>query len=341
MFLQKLIIVFVMFNKINNSFSYSYCKNNWGRKLSVLFKKKHQSNIDYDYNFEEQNNNIINNKYSPKSINQEIYMKHLMDLNVQIILGVGPAGSGKTMLACYSAIQLLKKGCIKQIIITRPLVSVDDENIGFLPGNLNTKMVPWTQPIMDIFLNFYTNNEINQMISKKIIEISPLAYMRGRTFEYSFIIADEMQNSSPNQMLMMNTRIGNNSKLVITGDLKQTDKKELNGLVDFIIKYKNYQKQYQLNDSFVDNIQIVELNKQDIIRSAIVNKIIDIYDSENNNNTTNNNKLHHSLLFSPSSQLIRFNEIINSNETIIIDKNLNLNSNNDAALIPKNQFKHF
>ena len=290
-------------------------------KSSFALLKKKQTN--YDIYIEQQNVNI-NHKYSPKSINQEKYMNYLMDLNVHIVLGIGPAGSGKTLLACYSAIQLLKKGLIKQIIITRPLVSVDDENIGFLPGNLNNKMVPWTQPIMDIFLNFYTNNEINHMISRNIIEISPLAFMRGRTFENSFIIADEMQNSSPNQMLMINTRIGNNSKLVITGDLKQTDKKELNGLVDFTLKYKRYLNQTKncLPFNTTDNIQIVELNKQDIIRSPIVNKIIDIYEMPII--STNS--------FNVVSNCIEYCKIQNSETKYT-------NIENDAALIPKNHYK--
>lgn len=311
MLLKYIVVGFLNFNTYNSFLhrpqSYNLISNFHN---SITLYKKKQYFIEPER--QRQENEMFDNKYHPKSINQEIYMNHLMDLNVQIVLGVGPAGSGKTMLACFSAIQLLKKGLIKQIIITRPLVSVDDETIGFLPGNLNNKMVPWTQPIMDIFLNFFTNQEINHMISKNIIEISPLAFMRGRTFENSFIIADEMQNSSPNQMLMMNTRIGNNSKLVITGDLKQTDKKELNGLMDFIAKYKKYQIHNQVLTNDSDNIQIVELNKQDIMRSPIVNKIIDIYE----------------YLEPPIKFPLRSPNVTKNEEYYI---------NNDAALIPKNQ----
>ena len=309
MLLQKLIIGVVMFNRVLSYQTFKSYRTFYKSSFALLKKKQ----TNYDIYIE----SPYSNKYSPKSINQEKYLNYLMDFNVQIVLGIGPAGSGKTLLACYSAIQLLKKKLIKQIIITRPLVSVDDENIGFLPGNLNNKMVPWTQPIMDIFLNFYTNNEINQMISKNIIEISPLAFMRGRTFENSFIIADEMQNSSPNQMLMINTRIGNNSKLVITGDLKQTDKKELNGLVDFTLKYKRYLNHIGVPLNTTDNIQIVELNKQDIIRSPIVNKIIDIYEM-------------------PIISTNSFNVVSNCIEHIETKYKI---IENDAALIPKTHYK--
>ncbi len=163
-------------------------------------------------------------KYTPKSHNQQLYMNYLMDQAVKIVVGTGAAGTGKTLFACQEAIQKFKQGEVQKIIITRPLVSVEQEDIGFLPGTLENKMDPWTRPIFDIFREYYSKTEIEKMMYNNIIEISPLAYMRGRTFKYSWIIADEMQNSSPNQMLMMTTRLGIGSKLVITGDLQQSDK---------------------------------------------------------------------------------------------------------------------
>jgi len=152
-------------------------------------------------------------------------------------------------------------------------------------------MDPWTRPIFDIFLEVFSQREIDVMVLNNIIEISPLAYMRGRTFKNAFIIADEMQNSSPNQMMMLTTRIGMNSKMVITGDLKQTDKGNNSGLSDFVDRfelYKKYDINAQKNDSETDNknIEVIYLGKSDIERNPIVKKIIDIYqfDGKNENN---------------------------------------------------------
>ena len=209
------------------------------------------------------------NKYKPKSQNQELYYNCLNDPNTPIVFGIGPAGCGKTLFACVTAIEELRNGNIQKIILTRPIVSVEEE-LGFLPGSLNDKMDPWTRPIFDIFLEFYNKNDLDVMLKSGVIEISPLAYMRGRTFKYAFIIADEMQNSTPNQMLMLATRIGIGSKMAITGDLKQSDLSSSNGLLDFLHKFKSYR-----NDA--SGIEIVEMTYSDIERSPIVAKILDIY----------------------------------------------------------------
>jgi len=181
----------------------------------------------------------MSNFYKPKSSNQERYVKYLNDENTKILFAIGPAGTGKTMLACNQAIKELKSGKINKIILTRPIVPVEEEELGFLPGNINKKMDPWTRPIFDIFNEFYQKKDIEGMLNNNIIEISPLAFMRGRTFKNAYIIADEMQNSSPNQMLMLTTRIGEGSKMVITGDIKQTDRSMESGLSDFINKYNS------------------------------------------------------------------------------------------------------
>jgi phosphate starvation-inducible PhoH-like protein len=218
--------------------------------------------------------------YKPKSYNQEQYVKYLSDYKTKVLFAVGPAGTGKTMFACNTAIQELKSGNINKIILTRPVVPVE-EDIGFLPGNINKKMDPWTRPIFDIFLEFFSQKDIDLMVYNNIIEIAPLGYMRGRTFKKAFVIADEMQNSSPNQMLMLTTRIGDGSKMVITGDLKQSDKGHNSGLSDFINKYKLYErvvKSHQNAGKFYNpSIRIVELNNSDIERSPVVVNILDIY----------------------------------------------------------------
>jgi hypothetical protein len=156
-------------------------------------------------------------------------------------------------------------------------------------------MDPWTRPILDVFEEKFSKQEIENLIKQNIIEISPLAYMRGRTFKNSFIIADEMQNSSPNQMLMLTTRIGEGSKMVITGDLNQSDKGQNSGLSDFIKKYKLFEKQIKEKQDDVElynktynstdfniGVKIVELNNTDIERSPIVVKILEIYSVSEN-----------------------------------------------------------
>ena len=206
--------------------------------------------------------------YNPRGVNQEQYVKWLDDSDVSILLGVGPAGTGKTLFACNAAVKALKSGDVNKIIMTRPVVPVE-EDIGFLPGDLIAKMNPWTRPIFDILTEFYLQKDIDAMLQSGVIEISPLAFMRGRTFKRAFILADEMQNSSPNQMLMLTTRLGEGSKMVITGDLKQSDRSVDNGLAELMRKLKVYGN--------CDSIKMVEMETSDVERSATVSKILDIY----------------------------------------------------------------
>jgi len=240
---------------------------------SYLYMKKHNT-IEFK---------SLSNFYKAKNANQEKYFKYLNDDNNKIIFAVGPAGTGKTALACNAAIREFKNGKYKKIVITRPVVCVEEE-IGFLPGSLNNKMDPWIRPIIDTFLEFYTKKDVDTMLYNNVIEISPLGFMRGRTFKNSFIIADEMQNSSPNQMMMLTTRIGSGSKMVITGDLKQTDKITTNsGLFDIINKYKIYENEQIIrnnNTNINHGIKVIEFGKADVERDPIISKILDIYETE-------------------------------------------------------------
>jgi phosphate starvation-inducible protein PhoH and related proteins len=208
--------------------------------------------------------------YKPKTANQELYAKYLGQSQYPIVLGIGPAGCGKTLLACVSAIQELRRGNIQKIVLTRPTVAVEEEELGFLPGNLHRKMDPWTRPVFDIFLEHYQQKDLDTMLYSGVIEVCPLAYMRGRTFKRTFIIADEMQNSTPNQMLMLTTRIGDNSKMVITGDLNQSDRSMDNGLLDLMKKIVAHKSEGL-------GIQMVEMDNTDILRSPIVSQILKIY----------------------------------------------------------------
>lgn len=216
--------------------------------------------------------------YKPKTANQEQYVKYLSDMSIPIVLGIGPAGSGKTLFACNQAVMALKRSEVDKIIVTRPVVPVE-EDIGFLPGSMINKMDPWTRPIFDILLEFYAQKDIDGMLHSGVLEISPLGYMRGRTFKDAFIIADEMQNSSPNQMLMMTTRIGSGSKMVITGDLAQSDRGVDNGLADLMRKLDSYNRRCEKANRGLPDIRMVLMKGQDIQRSPIVATLLDIYSS--------------------------------------------------------------
>ena len=203
----------------------------------------------------------------PRNISQENYMLELMDETKDIVFGIGPAGTGKTMLACQVAVKAFLDGNVDKIIVTRPAVSAD-EDLGFLPGTLEEKMAPWTRPIFDVFREYFYANEIEGMIKEGVIEISPLAYMRGRTFKDSFIIADEMQNATPNQMKMLLTRIGTNSKMCVTGDLAQADRLKDNGLLDFVNNLKEYESK---------RISAVYFKQKDIERHEAVKEVLQVY----------------------------------------------------------------
>jgi phosphate starvation-inducible PhoH-like protein len=204
----------------------------------------------------------------PKNLNQEDYLLKLNDPKKMIVFATGPAGTGKTMLAVQWAVDQLKYGDASKIIITRPAVSVDEEH-GFLPGDLNEKMAPWTRPIFDVIAENYTAKEIEHMVAEGIIETSPLAYMRGRTFKNAVVIADEMQNTTPSQMKMLLTRLGQGSKMVVTGDLQQADRPSNNGLLEFLKLYNNFE-----NHRYVD---ICHFTVSDVERHEAVKEILAIY----------------------------------------------------------------
>ena len=169
-----------------------------------------------------------------------------------------------------AAIKALKERQITKIILTRPAVGVEDEKHGFLPGTLQQKMEPWTKPLFDVLHEYYTPRDTQSMLENDIIEICPLAFMRGRTFKNCYIIADEMQNATPNQMKMLLTRIGENSRILVTGDVRQTDRKEgENGLLDFRKLLAEYE-----GSKFVSSILF---NNKDIERHPAVEEILNIY----------------------------------------------------------------
>jgi len=206
-------------------------------------------------------------KILPRNRSQEQYLLKLLDPQKDIVFAIGPAGTGKTLLAVQSAVKDFKEGKVEKIIVTRPAVSVD-EDLGFLPGTLEEKMAPWTRPIFDVLREYFFASEIESMIAEGVIEISPLAYMRGRTFKQSYIIADEMQNATQNQMKMLLTRLGEGSKMVVTGDLAQADRLKDNGLVDFTNR---------LEETPSDRLDIVKFHTGDIERHQAVGEVLKVY----------------------------------------------------------------
>ena len=204
----------------------------------------------------------------PKNINQENYATILKNKTKKIVIATGPAGTGKTLFATEYGIKNFLLGTYEKLIFTRPSVSVDEE-LGYLPGSLEDKMAPWIRPIYDILYKFMSVKEVQTLIEEKVIEIAPLGYMRGRTFKNSYIVADEMQNSTISQMKMLLTRIGENSRIIITGDLDQHDRVgEINGLEDFLDKFRGKRS---------SSIHSIEFENKDIQREEVVKEVLDIY----------------------------------------------------------------
>jgi phosphate starvation-inducible PhoH-like protein len=202
----------------------------------------------------------------PKTLNQKRYVKNLM--NKDIIFGVGPAGTGKTYLAVMYAVSLLKEGAVKKIILTRPAVEAG-ESLGYLPGDLKEKIAPYLRPLYDALYDALGYEQANLLIEKEVIEIAPLAYMRGRTLEGACVLLDEAQNTTTSQMKMFLTRLGFKSKMIITGDISQIDlpKGVKSGLVEAI---------NILGD--IKEIGITIFSKDDVIRHLLVAKILARYE---------------------------------------------------------------
>jgi phosphate starvation-inducible PhoH-like protein len=196
----------------------------------------------------------------PKTSGQCKYMLALRSPK-PIIVATGPAGSGKTMLACQVGMEHIYSAFRGRVVLTRPIVAAD-EDMGYLPGDMDKKMEPWTKPMFDIFEKYLSHNQMDRCIT-----IEPLGYMRGRTFNDTVIIADEMQNSTPNQMKMLLTRLGENTKLIVTGDLEQSDLGEDNGLSELIYKMSGMEFEY---------IEHVEMNHEDIVRHPAVNEVLKV-----------------------------------------------------------------
>ena len=210
-------------------------------------------------------------KISPRTQNQKNYFKLLNSKD--IVFAFGPAGTGKTFLAVAKAVASLQQGLVKKIILSRPAVEAG-EKLGFLPGDLKEKVDPFLRPIYDALYEMMPYDQVEKKLANNIIEIAPIAFMRGRTLEDCFIILDEAQNTTKIQMKMFLTRLGKNSKMVVVGDNTQIDliSKNDSGLIDASKKLKNIQ-----------DIGFIELDQRDVIRHEVVRKIINAYEQKNSN----------------------------------------------------------
>ena len=204
----------------------------------------------------------------PKSLGQIKYLEALNQYD--LVFGLGPAGTGKSYLAVAKGVELIKKGKIEKIILSRPAVEAG-ENLGFLPGDMKEKVDPYLRPIYDALYEMLPFDRVEKKIQNGDIEIAPLAFMRGRTFQNSFIIIDEAQNTTPVQMKMILTRIGKGSKMVVNGDLSQIDiPKGIKSGLSVAIKALNK----------IDLLKIIQLSEKDVIRHPIVAEIIKAYDQK-------------------------------------------------------------
>jgi phosphate starvation-inducible PhoH-like protein len=210
--------------------------------------------------------NVIDNKFiKVKNINQFKYLETIDESTVTF--GIGPAGTGKTFLAVASAVKMYSENNIKKIVLTRPAVEAG-ERLGYLPGDLSQKIDPYLVPLFDSLEYFFGNETLQHLIEKRNIEIVPLAYMRGRTLNNACIILDEAQNATMSQIKMFLTRLGENSKMIITGDETQIDlhNKTFSGL-----------KKTRKTLSSIDEVSVLEFENADIVRNKIVSKILEVF----------------------------------------------------------------
>ncbi len=203
----------------------------------------------------------------PQTQGQQEYIEAIKSYDV--VFSIGPAGTGKTYLATAQAVESLHQKRVRKIVLVRPAVEAG-EKLGFLPGDMNEKINPYLRPVFDALENLLDFGILKRYIERDIIEVAPLAFMRGRTLDYSFIILDEAQNTTPKQMKMFLTRFGKHSKVVVTGDITQVDleKGETSGLVDAINVLRN-----------IKDIKLISLTEKDIVRHHLVQEIVNAYEA--------------------------------------------------------------
>lgn len=206
----------------------------------------------------------------PRNSKQQQYIQLLQSQKPEVVVAVGAAGSGKTLLGLNEGILKLKSQEVSKLVLTRPMVSVD-EKLGILPGGILDKMEPWIRPFTDVLSMHYSKAYIERLFKDELIEVCPLATMRGRSFNHAWIMCDEAQNTTIQQMLMLLTRIGKESKLVVTGDHEQYDYGfENNGLIDLMNRLK-------LTEQQKDWIEVVQFDSKDVERHRIIPHVLNLY----------------------------------------------------------------
>jgi len=205
-----------------------------------------------------------------RSPRQFDYLRMLRSKNPPVVIAHGPAGCGKTLLATVAGIEAFERGSVHRLVFSRPAVCSDEQH-GFLPGKIEEKMAPWVRPIMDSMRDRWTDAQIRRLFSDGRIEFAPLAFMRGRTFKNSWVICDEAQNCTANQVLMVLTRIGEGSKMVLTGDLDQRDKSIQSGLSDLVLRVSGS------GDILGTDIGLVSFDSTDVQRHPVIPKILNLY----------------------------------------------------------------
>ena len=230
------------------------------RILSILREGSHEATSLRDDVLLSHRGRVIR----PKTLGQKRYVDAIRDHTVTFCLG--PAGTGKTYLAMSMAVAALRRHEIGRIVLTRPVVEAG-ENLGFLPGTLEEKIDPYMRPLYDAMFDMADAERVNAWIERGVIEIAPLAYMRGRTLNDAFVVLDEAQNTTPEQMKMFLTRLGFNSKFIVTGDMSQRDLPGRGGLTDI-----------EEILAGVDDVSFIHLDRSDVVRHALVGRIVEAYD---------------------------------------------------------------
>jgi phosphate starvation-inducible PhoH-like protein len=209
----------------------------------------------------------------PRNERQEEYLEYLLDPKKMIVISHGPAGTGKSLLAMLAGIKALSEKKVDNLILCRPAIGVDEEDHGFLPGDINDKMEPWTRPLFDVLYEYYSGKDIQQMLDNRVIEMAPLMYMRGRNLKNCWLVLDEAQNCSLSQIKTTFTRICENTKIVVTGDNSQSDRRGTeNGLLNFKRLVEEYSKIAK-----PEYIASVEFSHKDIERHPVVSEVLKIF----------------------------------------------------------------
>ncbi len=245
-----------------NSATVEGSKENVEKTVSELEKLRFSAE---DSDMEKVISTATGKKIKPLGSKQKEYLKAMQERD--LVVAIGPAGTGKTFLACVNAVKSLRTGEVDRIVLTRPVVETG-EKLGFLPGDLQEKIDPYLRPLYDAFYTIMGPSKFHKYASDGIIEIVPLAYMRGRTLDDAMIVLDEAQNTSSGQMEMFLTRIGFNSRAVVTGDVTQIDleKNRVSGLVEIQQILRN-----------LSDIEFVYFSQKDVVRHQLVKRIIDAY----------------------------------------------------------------